>query len=66
MSSTDAQRLALAEATARRWFRALESLAGTTASDEVFSRVHRCWLAAERAVHLQRSGALPPPPSRRS
>ena len=66
MSLTPEQRLAQAEATARRWFRALESLAGTDACDEVFSTVHRRWLAAERAVHLQRAGAPPPPTSRPS
>ncbi len=66
MSTTDAQRLAQAEAAARRWFRVLESMAGTKASDEVFSVVHRLWLAAERAVLLHRAGTLAPPPARRS
>ncbi len=66
MSATDAQRLAKAEATARRWFRTLQSVAGTDMSDEVFSVIHRRWVAAERAVVLQREGAHAPPPSRRS
>jgi len=66
VSSTDAQRLAEAEATARRWFRVLESMAGTETPDEVFSLAHQSWVAAEQAVRLQRAGARPPPPSQRS
>ncbi|MEO5679374.1 MAG: hypothetical protein ABIS47_06875 [Acidimicrobiales bacterium] len=62
----DAQGLAKAEATARRWFRTLQSVAGTDMSDEEFSVIHRRWMAAERAVVLQRAGALAPPASRRS
>jgi len=66
MATTDTQRLAKAEATARRWFRTLEYEAGTDLSDDLFSLIHRRWLAAERAVVLLREGALAPPPSRRS
>ncbi len=66
MASTDAQRLAMAEAIARRWFRTLQSVAGTDMSDDVFSVIHRRWMAAERAVVLLREGAPAPPPSRRS
>jgi len=66
MGTTHAQRLAQAEATARRWLRALEALAVTDASDEAFCLMHRSWQGAERAVALQRAGAPPPPPGRRS
>jgi hypothetical protein len=66
VSLTDAQRLAMAEATARRWFRVLESLSGSATCDEVFSVVHSSWVAAERAVVLLREGAPAPPTSRRS
>ncbi len=66
MAPTDAQRLAKAEATARRWFYTLEREAGTDVSDERFSIIHSRWLAAERAVVLLREGSLAPPPSRRS
>ncbi len=66
MGTTAEQRLAQAEATARRWFRILESLAGTSTDDEVFCQVHSSWVAAEQAVVLQRKGALGPPASRRS
>jgi hypothetical protein len=67
VNETDAQRLALAQATARRWFRVLESMAGSDTSDEVFAIVHRQWRAAERAVVLlQEEGRLPHPMSRRS
>ncbi len=54
MSETRAQRLAKSEATARRWFRTLQSAAGTDMSDEVFSVIYRQWLAADRAVVLER------------
>ena len=66
MSTTDAQRLAKAEATARRWFRTLQSAAGTDMADEVFSMIFQSWLGAERAVELQRQTAHCPPSSRRS
>lgn len=66
MSTTDAQRLAQAEATARRWFLRLQAAAGTTMTDEMFSVVHRQWVLAERAVVLQRELNHAPPTSRRS
>ena len=66
MSTTGARRLAQAEAAARRLFRVLESMAGTTTCDEVFSVVYLRWLSAERTVALQREGALAPPHARRS
>ena len=66
MSSTDAQRLAQAEATARRWLRKLEVMAGTDESDEMFCIVHGNWLAAERMVVLIREGAPAHPTARRS
>ncbi len=66
MSTTDAQRLAQAEAVSRRWFRRLQALAVTDASDEVFSLTLRYWMASEHNVALQREGAPAPPSSRRS
>jgi hypothetical protein len=66
MSTTDQQRLAQAEATARRWRRKLEAMAGSDAPDEKFCIVHRYWEAAEHAVVLLREGAPPPPTSQRS
>ena len=66
MGTTHAQRLAQAEATARRWLRALEALAVTDASDEAFCLMHRSWQGAERAVALHRDGARPPPSAQRS
>jgi len=65
MSTTQEQRLAQAEATARRWRRHLEAMAGSDASDEKFSIVHR-YCAAKHAVVLLREGAPPPPTSQRS
>lgn len=55
MDLTTPQRLAHAEAVARRWFRALESLAGTEASDELFGLVHRRWVATERMASQLRT-----------
>ncbi len=66
MSTTHAQRLAQAEATARRWRRKLEVMAGSDAPDEKFCIVHRNCEAAEHAVVLLREGGPPPPTSRRS
>jgi len=66
MSITHEQRLAQAEATARRWQRKLEAMAGSDAPDEKFCIVHRHWEAAEHAVVLIREGAPPSPPSQRS
>ena len=66
MSTTSEQRLAQAEATARRWRLKLGAMAGSDASDERFCIVHRHWEAAEHAVVLQREGWPPPPTSQRS
>ncbi len=65
MSSTEAQRLARAEATAR-WFRTMQSAAGSDMCDEAFSVIVRQWMAAERAVVLQRETGHAPPSSQRS
>ncbi len=66
MSTTSEQRLAQAEATARRWRRKLEAMAGSDAPDEKFCIVHRYCEAAEHAVALLREGGPPPPTSQRS
>ena len=66
MGTTHAQRLAQAEATARRWRRKLEAMAAGDAPDEKFCIVHRYWEAGEHAVVLLPDGAPPPPTSQRS
>ena len=58
--------MAKAEATARRWFRVLRSVAGTDMCDEAYSVIHRQWVGAERAVVLPRETGYASPHSRRS
>lgn len=55
MDQSAAQRLAHAEAVARRWKRRVESLALSDACDELFCLVVRNSLAAERAVERLRA-----------
>ena len=57
MDQTPAQRLAHAEAVARRWARTVEVLALSAVADEVFCLVHRNWVAAELAVKRLRAPA---------
>lgn len=59
MDQSAAQRLAHAEAAARRWKRLVESLALDDTCDELFCLVVRNAVAAERAVERLRSPAGP-------
>lgn len=55
MELTAAQRLAHAEAAARRWERQVEALALSDACDELFCLVHRSWMEAENHVRRLRA-----------
>ena len=57
MDQTAAQRLAHAEAAARRWKRLVEQFALSDRCDEIFCQVLRCSVAADRAVERMRESA---------